>query len=375
MGKLRKKEVNHLKTAYEKLFKHFKFVDVLELKNRLAMGPILTYASRENGEISDIDMSFYEKRVGGVGMVIVGPAFITENGQVAHGQIGIHRDHVIRKLHQLTQIIHKRGAKAILQLSHGGRKCVEMENEWKAISPSEKPHKRKGKKPVQMNERDMTYIVQAFGEATTRAIEAGFDGVEIDGGNECLLQQFTSRQANERSDSYGGSAENRFTFVLEVIREVTRRAAHGGKPFIVGYTLAPKENGYLGNKEEDTLEGIDRLIQTEVDYLHISALHEPNSKREENSSLLSSIIKHVNHRVPLVSTGGLTATEVAEAFHQGLALITIEQALVVEPDWVEKVINSDEPAFMDAASLDKDVSLPPGVLAHWKDMHRNDRHY
>ncbi|MFP3666718.1 NADH-dependent flavin oxidoreductase [Priestia sp. SIMBA_032] len=364
-----------MKTAYEKLFKHFKFVDALEMKNRLAMGPILTYASRENGEISDIDMSFYEKRVGGVSTVIIGPAFITENGQVAHGQIGIHRDQVIRKLHQLTQMIHRRGAKAILQLSHGGRKCVEMENKWQAISPSEKPHKRKGKKPVQMTERDITYIVQAFGEATTRAMEAGFDGVEIDGGNECLLQQFISRQANERSDSYGGSAENRFTFALEVIREVTRRAAHAGKPFIVGYTLAPKEKGYLGNKVEDTFEWIDRLVYTEIDYLHISALHEPTSKREENRSLLSSIIKHVNHRVPLVGTGGLTATEVAKAFEQGLALITIEQALVVQPDWVEKVINSDEPASMDGTSLDKDVSLPPEVLAHWQDMHKNDRSY
>ena len=108
-----------MKTAYEKLFKHFKFVDALEMKNRLAMGPILTYASRENGEISDIDLTFYEKRVGGVSTVIVGPAFITENGQVAHGQLGIHRDQVIRKLHQLTQMIHRRGAKAILQLSHG----------------------------------------------------------------------------------------------------------------------------------------------------------------------------------------------------------------------------------------------------------------
>ena len=58
-----------------------------------------------------------------------------------------------------------------------------------------------------MTERDITYIVQAFGEATTRAMEAGFDGVEIDGGNQCLLQQFMSRQANERSDSYGGSAK------------------------------------------------------------------------------------------------------------------------------------------------------------------------
>ncbi|MFV5314841.1 NADH-dependent flavin oxidoreductase [Priestia megaterium] len=364
-----------MKTAYEKLFKHFKFVDALEMKNRLAMGPILTYASRENGEISDIDMSFYEKRVGGVSTVIIGPAFITENGQVAHGQIGIHRDQVIRKLHQLTQMIHRRGAKAILQLSHGGRKCVEMENKWQAISPSEKPHKRKGKKPVQMTERDITYIVQAFGEATTRAMEAGFDGVEIDGGNECLLQQFISRQANERSDSYGGSAENRFTFALEVIREVTRRAAHAGKPFIVGYTLAPKEKGYLGNKVKDTFEWIDRLVYTEIDYLHISALHEPTSKREENRSLLSSIIKHVNHRVPLVGTGGLTATEVAEAFEQGLALITIEQALVVQPDWVEKVINSDEPGSMDGTSLDKDVSLPPEVLAHWQDMHKNDRPY
>ena len=110
------------------------------------MGPILTYASRENGEISDIDLTFYEKPSRGRHCGhIVGPAFITENGQVAHGQIGIHRDQVIRKLHQLTQMIHRRGAKAILQLSHGGRKCVEMKNKWQAISPSEKPINVKAK--------------------------------------------------------------------------------------------------------------------------------------------------------------------------------------------------------------------------------------
>ena len=89
---------------------------------------------------------------------------------------------------------------------------------------------------------DILRIIKSFGEATKRAIDSGFDGVEIHGANHYLLQQFFSKYSNRRTDQWGGSLENRMRFSLEVLKEVKSVVkSHAKDDFIVGFRFCPEE--------------------------------------------------------------------------------------------------------------------------------------
>lgn len=110
-----------------------------------------------------------------------------------------------------------------------------------------------------------------FGEATRRAIQAGFDGIELHGANTYLLQQFFSPHSNRRTDKWGGSVEKRMTFALEVIKRVHETVEkYANRPFIVGYRISPEEIEEPGIRMADTLQFIDVLAEQPIDYLHVS---------------------------------------------------------------------------------------------------------
>ena len=120
---------------------------------------------------------------------------------------------------RLAQTIQAEGAKAILQIYHGGRQSPpELLPDRQPISASAVASEGEGKPvPREMTETEIINTTQAFGDATRRAIEAGFDGVEIHGANTYLLQQFFSPHSNRREDQWGGSLEKRMKFPLAVV--------------------------------------------------------------------------------------------------------------------------------------------------------------
>ncbi|WP_110114735.1 NADH-dependent flavin oxidoreductase [Bacillus sp. CGMCC 1.16541] len=367
-----------MNSNYEPLFKHFKFLNGIELKSRVVMAPMLTYSSHENGEVSQVDVDFYRERASGVAAIIVGPAYVLENGKIAKKQMGVHEDKVLRRLSELTHTIEKEGARSILQLSHGGRKCVDMIKEGSnAIGPSAISHVRRGKKPKEMDERDVNIVCQAFADATRRAIEARFDGVELDGANGHLLQQFTSKQANSRCDSYGGSVENRMAFTLKVIRAMKHTVkANAHKPFLIGYTLTPEEKGYQGNTVEHTLQFMDLLIQEGVDYVHIQMddfWQQASHHKEGEAQIVPAIIKHINHRIPIVSGGHMrTPEDVIEALRTGLSLVTMGTELVLEPKWMHKVRHSEEKSIKTTLQSTSHHQHIPKEL--WMMIKENEHH-
>ena len=123
-----------------------------------------------------------------------------------------------------------------------------------------------------MTESEIQEIIRAFGESTRRAIEAGYDGIEIHGANGYLVQQFFSPHSNRRDDQWGGSVENRMKFPLAIVDEVQRVVAeHAKGPFIVGYRFSPEEPETPGITMADTLDLVDALADKNLDYLHVSS--------------------------------------------------------------------------------------------------------
>ncbi|RFU60568.1 NADH-dependent flavin oxidoreductase [Peribacillus glennii] len=334
---------------YEAAFKPFTFRSGIEIKNRIVMAPMTNTASHENGEVSDEEIAYYEERTGGVGAVITACTYVRRNGKGFPGEFGADSDELIPSLRRVAKAIHDKGSKAILQIFHGGRMCPPEELlDRQTIAPSAvAPEREDAMVPREMTPEEITDMVHAFGEATRRAIEAGYDGVEIHGANTYLIQQFFSPHSNRREDKWGGTLEKRMAFPLAVVDAVKKAVAdYATKPFLVGYRLSPEERENPGITMDDTLQLVDRLADLELDYLHISVGAFWNgSIRDENDKTSRVVMIHerVGDKVPVIGVGMLrTPDEVMEAFGSGVPLIALGRELIMEPKWVQKVQAGEE---------------------------------
>jgi 2,4-dienoyl-CoA reductase-like NADH-dependent reductase (Old Yellow Enzyme family) len=327
-----------------------------ELKNRIVMAPMTNFSSNPDGTVTDAEVNYYARRSSGVSMVITACTYVTPNGKGFHGEFGGDRDEMIPSLKRLALAIKEHGAKAILQIFHGGRMCPpELVPNGEIVSASDIPAERGGVsteepdvKPRPLTESEVEEIIHAFGETTRRAIEAGYDGVEIHGANGYLIQQFFSPHSNRREDQYGGSLENRMTFPLAIFDEVKKVAKeHAPADFIIGYRFSPEEPETPGITMGDTLKLVDTLADKGLDYLHVSLgefFSKPRRGVEDlNKTRIDYLLETINNRVPLIGVGSIYSAEDArKAFETGIPLLALGRELIIDPDWVQKVAEGKE---------------------------------
>ncbi|NKE06922.1 NADH-dependent flavin oxidoreductase [Mesobacillus selenatarsenatis] len=329
---------------YKPLFDSFTFKNGINLKNRLVMAPMTNFSSNEDGTVTDAEVDYYVRRSKGVSMVITACTYVTRNGKGFHGEFGADTDEMIPSLKKLATAIKAEGAKAVLQIFHGGRECPpELVPNGDIVSASDVQSERNSAKaPRALTEEEVQHIIAAFGETTRRAIDAGFDGVEIHGANGYLIQQFFSSHSNRRDDQWGGSLEKRKAFPLAVVDEVKKVAAkHAKEPFIVGYRFSPEEPEEPGITMADTLQLIDALAEKNLDYLHVSLndfWSKPRRGVDDDRSRMEIIHERVGGKVPVIGVGSLySADDVIKAFETGVPLLALGRELIIDPDWVEKV--------------------------------------
>ncbi|RBP07670.1 NADPH dehydrogenase NamA [Rossellomorea aquimaris] len=198
-----------------KLFQPYTLKDV-ELKNRIVMAPMCMYSSHnEDGKVENWHRTHYTSRaVGGVGLIIQEATAVTPQGRISPQDLGIWDDGHIEGLRELVELIKEQGAKTGIQLAHAGRKAVL---EGDILAPSAIPFNDEMKTPVEMTANDIKETINAFIKGAERAKKAGFDVIEIHGAHGYLINEFLSPLSNKRTDEYGGSAENRYRFLREVI--------------------------------------------------------------------------------------------------------------------------------------------------------------
>lgn len=201
-----------------KLFTPVNFRDV-ELKNRIVMSPMCMYSCyNQDGMITPFHFTHLVSRaVGQVGLVITEAAAVLPEGRISPQDLGIWDDAHIEGLTKLNEQLHAFGAKTGIQLAHAGRKAV-LESD--IFAPSAIPFNDSYKAPNEMTTSDIKRTVEAFRQAARRAKEANFDIIEIHGAHGYLINEFLSPLTNRRSDAYGGTAENRYRFLSEVINAV-----------------------------------------------------------------------------------------------------------------------------------------------------------
>jgi 2,4-dienoyl-CoA reductase-like NADH-dependent reductase (Old Yellow Enzyme family) len=332
-------------TKYNPLFETMKFRSGVELKNRIVMAPMTNWSSNEDGTVTDAEVNYYVRRSNGVGMVITACTYVTPNGKGFDGEFAADRDEMIPSLQRLATAIKEQGAKAILQIFHGGRSCPpELVPNGDIVSASAVPEEKEGSvTPRALTATEVEAIVVDFGEATRRAIAAGYDGVEIHGANGYLVQQFFSSHSNRREDKWGGSLEKRLTFPLAVVDEVKRVVAeHAKESFLVGYRFSPEEAEEEGITMADTLKLVDELARKELDYIHVSLFEFWSSPKrgveDDGRSRMEWIQEIAGNRVPVIGVGSIhTPDEALKALEMGIPLIAIGREIIMEPDWVSLV--------------------------------------
>jgi 2,4-dienoyl-CoA reductase-like NADH-dependent reductase (Old Yellow Enzyme family) len=335
-----------MNSNYEHILEPFTFKSGVELKNRVILAPMTNYASDdETGEVTEEELAYYSKRTGGVGAIITACAYVTRDGKGFKGEIGSHQDNLVPSLQKLANTIQHRGTKAILQIFHGGRMCPpELLEDRTPISASAVAPEREGSvTPREMTEEDIERVIEGFKESAKRALEAGFDGVEIHGANTYLLQQFFSPHSNRRQDKWGGDVYNRMNFIKEVIKEV--KSVVENRPFVIGYRFSPEEIENPGITMEDTFKLIDFLKEQNLDYLHISVQDFWGGSirdKEDKASRVLLAKERIGDKVPLIGVGSLhTPADVAKALEE-VPLVALGRELIMEPQWIQKVEKGEE---------------------------------
>ncbi|MGA9808539.1 MAG: hypothetical protein WBQ56_12725 [Candidatus Sulfotelmatobacter sp.] len=217
------------------LFDTFKIRDI-SFRNRIAVSPMCEYSS-EDGFANDWHLVHLGSRaVGGAGTVLTEATAVVAEGRISPSDLGIWKDEHVENLGRIVRFLRQHGAVAGTQLAHAGFKASTgvpwrnhgapvsiAEGGWRPIySSTAKGFTPESIQPEALTPEGIACIAHAFAEGSRRALEAGFDLVEIHGAHGYLIHQFLSPLINTRTDQYGGSFENRTRILREIIDAVRK---------------------------------------------------------------------------------------------------------------------------------------------------------
>ena len=204
----------------------------ITFRNRIVVSPMCQYSSVD-GFANDWHLVHLGSRaVGGAALVCMEATAVEARGRISPVDMGIWKQEHVEFLGRITRFLHSQGAAAGIQLAHAGRKAStrppvegggvipEADGGWQTVAPSAIPFREGEPAPHALSKGEIHALVDSFRDGARRALEAGFDVVEIHGAHGYLLHEFLSPLSNARSDEYGGSLENRMRCALEVTEAV-----------------------------------------------------------------------------------------------------------------------------------------------------------
>ena len=196
----------------------------MTLKNRVVMMPMGSDFAGHDGKLSDEHIKYYELRArGGTGLIMVENVCVKyPEGSNGTTQLRLDKDCYIPRLFTLTEACHRQGALMGIQINHAGASAMSSRIGMQPVSASRFPSKAGGEIPRGLSKEEIASIAKDYGTAAKRAVNAGFDVVEIHAGHSYLISQFLSPTTNDRTDEFGGSAEKRARFCRMVIDEVRK---------------------------------------------------------------------------------------------------------------------------------------------------------
>ncbi len=313
----------------------------ISLLNRVVMTAVnLNYTP--GGEVTRRFIEFYRARAGGgVGLIIVGGAEINDQASGRHFMLSIKDDRYISGLKRFTEAIHAEGAKTAIQLYMAGAYSFCGSKGLPTLAPSEYFSHYSLQKTTAMTLEDIHRVQGDYVEATRRAKEAGFDGVEVLASAGYLICQFLSPKTNTRTDAYGGSLEKRMRFGLETIRRVAREAGPemavivrvAGNDFVTFSHTNREAQVFAAAAEEAGADCVDVTggwHESEVPQITMDL-------PQAGYAYLAGGIKRVLS-VPVIGCNRINDPFVAEAvLKEGIAdLVGMARGLIADPEFVNK---------------------------------------
>ncbi len=347
----------------------------IEIPNRFVRSATHDGFSTVDGVITDESVAFIEDLAkGGVGLIVVGFAYVTPTGQAVPNQNAIYDDRFIAKMKQVTEAVHNYDSKVILQIGDSGSQSAVAaqrgirplapsgrKRQWASFEGSEEvTHTEKGSpeykmkttamEPLEMTEEQIERTINAYGEAARRVREAGFDGVQFHGGHGYLISEFASPATNSRTDGWGGPLENRMRFILSCYKSVRKTV---GEDYPVMIKLGVEDQIEGGLKLAEGVEMARALAETGMDAIEVSegVEQEPGhhirtgvDTREKEAYYLDwarEVRKEV--KIPLFLVGGNRSFDIMESIVEGgtADCISLCRALIREPHLIERFRKGD----------------------------------
>ncbi len=312
----------------------------LALPNRIVMAPMTRNRADRAAVPSPMAVEYYASRAA-AGLLVTEATQVTQAGQGYARTPAIGSDAQVAAWRTVTDAVHEAGGRIFLQVWHTGRISHRVMQPGGALPVAPSAIAAPGKiftweglkdfeAPRALETAELPGIVEYFVTGARRAIEAGFDGVEVHAANGYLLEQFLDDGTNHRTDAYGGSIANRARLVLEVVEAVA--AAIGRER--VGVRVSP--GGTFNGMHDSDPAALHGYLATELGRLGIAYLHviEPMQPITVDGAPVSAV-RHLRERFPgaLIAAGGFTRESAEEALRAGSAdLVAFGKPFLANPD-------------------------------------------
>jgi 2,4-dienoyl-CoA reductase-like NADH-dependent reductase (Old Yellow Enzyme family) len=322
-------------------------INGMSLANRFVRSATWEGLANKDGSVSQkLTEKMVELAKGEVGLIITGYAFVRPEGQSTVGQLAVYDDRFVAGLKKMAQAVHAANGKSALQIVHGGTFSNPALTGMETVGPSSSPAGCRSLKAEEMGG-----IILAFTQAARRAMEAGFDAIQVHGAHGFLLSGFLSAALNKRTDEYGGSLENRARLLLDVVRSI-RKTVGPGFPLLVKLNSEDFiTSGESGLTREESVQVSKMLEKESIDAIEFSGgtLASPEKLIPARPGMLKNHDQEVYYRqaaklykkevsIPLMLVGGIRSYEVAEELIQSgtTDYISLSRPLIAEPGLVKR---------------------------------------
>ncbi|MCG8919579.1 NADH:flavin oxidoreductase/NADH oxidase [Actinokineospora sp. PR83] len=333
------------------------------LPNRVAVSPMCQYSATGGLPNHWHLVHLGSRAVGGAGLVLAEASAVEPIGRISPEDTGIWSPEHVEAWRPITAFIKQQGSVPGIQLAHAGRKAstyspfaegrggvADADGGWTPVGPTTEPFVDAYRTPAALTEADIAEVVRKFTEAARYAVEAGFEVLEVHAAHGYLLHEFLSPLSNTRTDAYGGDAEGRLRFPLEVVRAV-RAAVGEDVPVLARLSASDWTEG--GLTAEDSADIARALVDAGADLIDVSSGgNVPSAPIETGPGYqvpFASVIR-TKAGVPTGAVGEITDARQAEAIlTDGSAdLVLLARELLRDPYWPLRA----------AAALGDEVSPP-----------------
>jgi 2,4-dienoyl-CoA reductase-like NADH-dependent reductase (Old Yellow Enzyme family) len=312
-------------------------------KNRVVFPPVQTNYAAPNGETTKRHIDFYESIAkNNVGLTIVGATGISPYSRLGDHAFCLYEEQHVESGKALFEAIRNGGSVPAVQINHGGRVMNPKLAGEKLIGPSAIPSPSNDRIPHELTVEEIEEIINQFVRTAENAKKAGALMVELHGAHSFLLNQFMSPAANQRTDQYGGSTENRARIVKEILKRVRGVV---GEDFILGLRMSVDEFVDGGLTVEESSELIKMFVDDSLDIIHVSGGGVDSGPKMVQEAAEGNLIKLAGEikkgvSIPVIAVGGVLGLEQVEnALQEELAdMVAIGRGLIADPELVTKTL-------------------------------------